>query len=194
MSTLNKLRGTATYIAPETCKGEKYTVKSDIYSVGICFWEMAYRCVYGKYQTPFAEYNIENSIQIIMRTPTGFRPTMPSPCPAMIVTLIETCWDTDPNKRPVCEQLLKQLTDCQEHWKANPQLWPTPSTSTASIDTPLLTKLFASTGSDPGSRRKAVSRTNSQAGAVAAFPPSVTSDSPSNSELESSNPHFLVNT
>eukprot|EP01119_Soliformovum_irregulare_P016204 TRINITY_DN465_c1_g1_i4.p1 TRINITY_DN465_c1_g1~~TRINITY_DN465_c1_g1_i4.p1 ORF type:complete len:1124 (+),score=390.92 TRINITY_DN465_c1_g1_i4:174-3545(+) len=48
MSTLMKLRGTMCYLAPETCKGEQYSAASDIYSYGVCLWEIVYRLMMGR--------------------------------------------------------------------------------------------------------------------------------------------------
>lgn len=35
--------GTPSWTAPEVMKHQRYTVKADIYSMGICFWEMWHR-------------------------------------------------------------------------------------------------------------------------------------------------------
>jgi len=122
MSTLKKLRGTLTHISPETCRGENFTTKSDIYSFGTCLWEMAYRCLNGSYESPFTEYDLE-SVQIVMRIPQGLRPTLPAKCPPLFGSLISACWDNDPANRPACEGVLERLRECERQLQSNRIEW-----------------------------------------------------------------------
>jgi len=123
MSTLHKLRGTLVYVSPEVCSGQQYTEKADIYSLAIVLWEMLNRCMKGKYEKPYSEHNFENSIQIVMQTPKGLRPTIPQPSPKMLVALIQECWDLDPTKRPTAVELLVKLEECQKDLLENPLQW-----------------------------------------------------------------------
>jgi hypothetical protein len=75
---------------------------------------MIYRCQFGSYQLPFAEYEIDNSIQIIMRIPKGLRPSLPPSIPQSLALLVRDCWDNEPSIRPSCEQLLERLSDCEK--------------------------------------------------------------------------------
>jgi len=127
MSTLAKLRGTMCYVPPEICKGEHYITKSDIYSMAICFWEMIYRLINKSYQSPFAEYELQSSIQIVIKAPQGLRPTIPSSCPQLLSTVVQTCWDNNPLNRPSSTQLLEKLEDCQRDLQSHPELWVLPS-------------------------------------------------------------------
>lgn len=52
MSSLGKLRGTYAYCAPEIYFGEPFTAKSDIYSMGIVFWE-----IFNRYEEYFVAEN-----------------------------------------------------------------------------------------------------------------------------------------
>lgn len=123
LSTLSKLRGTMIYCSPETCKGEQYTAKSDIYSMGICFWEMINRCITGEYSSPFAEYDVSSSLQVILQTPKGLRPTIPESCPKILASVIKSCWDNNPDNRPDVKELLNMLKQCSEDFKNNFELW-----------------------------------------------------------------------
>ena len=66
--TLNKVRGTYQYSAPETYQSKvKYSAKSDVYSIGIILWELATRAIEGEYKTPFKEYNLPMPFQILIK-------------------------------------------------------------------------------------------------------------------------------
>eukprot|EP01124_Arcella_intermedia_P014365 TRINITY_DN2078_c1_g1_i2.p1 TRINITY_DN2078_c1_g1~~TRINITY_DN2078_c1_g1_i2.p1 ORF type:complete len:677 (+),score=132.36 TRINITY_DN2078_c1_g1_i2:27-2057(+) len=54
LSTLSKLRGTYCYTAPEIYFGNKYTYKSDIYSLSIILWEIVTKVVKGTYVPPYS--------------------------------------------------------------------------------------------------------------------------------------------
>ena len=84
--SLNKVRGTYAYCAPELYFNEEYTPYADIYSMSIILWEMAYRVLSGMYQVPFREYKfILHDFQIITQTAVEkLRPTIPQKCPVEI--------------------------------------------------------------------------------------------------------------
>jgi len=124
------------YVSPEVCRGEQYTEKSDIYSLAIVLWEMLNRCVKGKYDKPYYDNNFENSIQIVMQTPKGLRPTIPTPAPQMLVNLIQDCWDNETSKRPDAEQLLLKLEECQKDLLENVLHWEQCEFRRPSLDNP----------------------------------------------------------
>lgn len=48
--TLVACRGTYSYTAPEVFKGEKFSVRSDIFSIAVILWEMVTRIIIGSYR------------------------------------------------------------------------------------------------------------------------------------------------
>jgi serine/threonine protein kinase len=101
-STLFRFRGTYCYAAPELFKQiSQFTTKSDIYSLGIVLWELAYRCVVGKYCCQFSEYPLIRPFNILIKAARhNLRPTIPSDVPREITGLITALWDPDPEIRP----------------------------------------------------------------------------------------------
>ena len=53
---LAQLKGTAFYAAPEVYFGEAFAPASDIYSLGMCVWELLAALFAGTYVRPFSEY------------------------------------------------------------------------------------------------------------------------------------------
>lgn len=96
-----ELVGTLPWIAPELFDGEKYTYKSDIYSLGITFWELATR------QIPYAEHTSEAIPVFVSR---GKREIIPQDCPPKLAYLIQECWAGNPDARPTAEDLAKFMT------------------------------------------------------------------------------------
>jgi len=115
METLSKLRGTFAYSAPEVYFGERYSDKSDIYSMGILLWEMLYRVINQEYQRPYEEFpRLKLDWQIIHKTATeNLRPTMPPSTPVPLATLIRQCIVKDQAGRPDAKEVLQEL--CQLH-------------------------------------------------------------------------------
>ena len=109
--TLNKVRGTYQYSAPETYQSKvKYTAKSDVYSIAIIFWELAMRGITGEYQVPFKEYNLPMPFQILIKVAKeDLRPTISPKCPEPFKELITTVWDKNPTKRPSISKLIEIL-------------------------------------------------------------------------------------
>jgi mitogen-activated protein kinase kinase len=102
--------GTGTYMAPERIQGDAYTVKSDVWSVGLSLFELAI----GKF--PFAPdadatgedaegpIGILDLLQQIVMEPA---PTLPQSdaFPPILHEIIEKCLRKDPKERPTPREL-----------------------------------------------------------------------------------------
>ncbi len=85
--------GTIPWMAPELfSRRAVFTKKSDIYSLGITFWELASRDI------PFKD--AASAELIPMWVAKGEREDIPKDCPEKLASLIKACWEGEPNKRP----------------------------------------------------------------------------------------------
>lgn len=125
LETLSKLRGTYAYCAPEVYFQQQFTPKSDIYSYGVILWELAYRCITGKYEQPFGEFKqIVFDFQIIVQSAKkDVRPTIPENCPAVYSNLINRCWHKLPEDRPTTEEIAEILKDMENAYNSNKADW-----------------------------------------------------------------------
>eukprot|EP01087_Luapelamoeba_hula_P016363 TRINITY_DN5030_c0_g2_i1.p1 TRINITY_DN5030_c0_g2~~TRINITY_DN5030_c0_g2_i1.p1 ORF type:complete len:523 (+),score=87.60 TRINITY_DN5030_c0_g2_i1:23-1570(+) len=105
-----RVRGTPLTRAPEICydgndktkSGTKYTEKIDVYSFGICLWQL-----YTQAANPYP--GILKIEDLYAKVTKGERPIMPSDCPFNLRSLIEQCWSQDPESRPTFRQVMKQF-------------------------------------------------------------------------------------
>ncbi|KAH3757201.1 serine/threonineprotein kinase [Pelomyxa schiedti] len=111
--TLYKVRGTYAYSCPEVFTGGIHTDKSDIYSFSIILWEMVVRCLKGEHVRPYSEYTmIQAEFQILVQVAQKrIRPTIPSSCPQVLSSFLQTCWSAVPYSRPTCYEALHVLED-----------------------------------------------------------------------------------
>jgi hypothetical protein len=126
LNTLSQIRGTFAYCAPEvaTGSGVPYTVKSDVYSIGIVLWELVTRVVIGEYQRPFSEYpNIKMDFQIMLNSKDGVRPTLSPQAPQSLREVYQSCVAQNPADRPTCTQLIQSLVKIEADYLANPLEW-----------------------------------------------------------------------
>eukprot|EP00026_Physarum_polycephalum_P002606 Phypoly_transcript_02613.p1 GENE.Phypoly_transcript_02613~~Phypoly_transcript_02613.p1 ORF type:complete len:724 (+),score=92.05 Phypoly_transcript_02613:248-2419(+) len=126
LDTLSQIRGTFAYCAPEvaTGSGVPYTVKSDVYSIGIVLWELATRVVTGEYHRPFSEFpNIKMDFQIMLNSKDGVRPTLPPQTPQSLREVYLSCVAQSPTDRPTCTQLVQSLVKIEADYLANPLEW-----------------------------------------------------------------------
>lgn len=106
LSAKNDSAGTLAWMAPELFEAEPYTQKSDVYSLGITFWELASRKI------PFISAPNPNLIPVWVGK--GKRETIPADCPKKLATLIQACWEADPAKRPDSETVVAFLKKEQQ--------------------------------------------------------------------------------
>ena len=87
--TFKKATGTFRYMAPEVLGPTPVmSTRSDIFALGIIFWEITYRTINKKYQAPYDEYKIrvERDVINIIRDENK-RPTIPVITPPQIVKI-----------------------------------------------------------------------------------------------------------
>ncbi|KAK1422067.1 hypothetical protein QVD17_24933 [Tagetes erecta] len=93
--------GTRGYMAPEIVRRKPYGRKCDVYSFGICLWEIYCCDMAYTFDLDKITYEIYKEM----------RPSMPINCPRSLAQLIERCWDTDPRKRPEMKDVVTELED-----------------------------------------------------------------------------------
>jgi len=98
--------GTPAYAAPEVLRNSVYSTSADVYSFGIVFWELLTRETLYPGMPPF---------QIIFAVGTQkSRPNIPSSVPAHLASLIQDCWDEDPENRPDFMEITDRLEGMPE--------------------------------------------------------------------------------
>jgi serine/threonine protein kinase len=94
--------GTYRYMAPEVIRHESYSSNADVYSFGICLWQLISR------EVPFATMT---PIQAAYAVAEGRRPPMPESTPRQLCDIITACWDQDSHKRPSFTYIAMALAD-----------------------------------------------------------------------------------
>jgi serine/threonine protein kinase len=109
-------KGTPLWMAPELFDDEpKMTTYSDIYSFGMVLWELASRML------PYAK--APNQHVAVRWIEKGKKEEVPGDCPSELKSIIESCWETTPAKRPTAVQVVEKLKPLVE--KKEPSgLWP----------------------------------------------------------------------
>lgn len=93
--------GTFGYMAPEVLVGGPYDKKCDVYSFGICLWEI-YCCA-----VPYSNVRcVEQSSTLVYKK---LRPKIPRSCPKSVANVMKRCWDKDPSKRPEMDEVVRLL-------------------------------------------------------------------------------------
>jgi tRNA A-37 threonylcarbamoyl transferase component Bud32 len=92
--------GTLQWKAPELLKFGKPSKASDIYSLGVVFWELATRCV--PYQ------NSDDAI-ICQGVKAGDRLEIPADVPHTFASMISTAWSQEPTERPTAQTIIIEI-------------------------------------------------------------------------------------
>eukprot|EP01094_Clydonella_sp_ATCC50884_P029793 TRINITY_DN9476_c0_g1_i1.p1 TRINITY_DN9476_c0_g1~~TRINITY_DN9476_c0_g1_i1.p1 ORF type:complete len:680 (-),score=204.20 TRINITY_DN9476_c0_g1_i1:427-2466(-) len=123
--TLQKLRGTYAYSAPEVYFGEKYSTKSDVFSVGVILWELTYRTITGEYLRPYKEFpKIKIDFHIIINSAKkGLRPTIPAQCPEGIAEVIRNAWSATAEERVEADAMLQRIEEIERGYQGEAQKW-----------------------------------------------------------------------
>ncbi|KAH0491767.1 hypothetical protein TgHK011_003176 [Trichoderma gracile] len=89
--------GTPFYMSPEICAAEKYTLKSDIWSLGCIIYELCAR------EPPF---NAKSHYQLVQKIKEGRIAPLPDMYSAELNQVIKDCLRVNPDRRPDTAQLL----------------------------------------------------------------------------------------
>ncbi|XP_043692398.1 serine/threonine-protein kinase STY13-like [Telopea speciosissima] len=93
--------GTLGYMAPEVLDGKPYNRRCDVYSFGICLWEI-YCC-----DMPYADLSFTEVSSAVVRQ--NLRPEIPRCCPSSFANIMRKCWDANPEKRPYMDEVVRLL-------------------------------------------------------------------------------------
>lgn len=93
--------GTLGYMAPEVLNGNPYNRKCDVYSFGICLWEI-YCC-----DMPYPDLSFSEVTTAVVRQ--NLRPEIPRCCPSSLANVMKQCWDASPDKRPEMDEVVSLL-------------------------------------------------------------------------------------
>jgi len=116
-------KGTPLYMAPEIMQGKEFDEKADVYSYGMCLWEI-YTC-----KDLFPEHNdYDEFVKAICKK--NERPPMPEDTLPSLRKLMDDCWAPSPPARPAFGEVNNRLDEVlveaaisdekgREFWKAN---------------------------------------------------------------------------
>ncbi|KAG8046438.1 hypothetical protein GUJ93_ZPchr0008g13375 [Zizania palustris] len=93
--------GTLGYMAPEVLTGLPYNRKCDVYSFGICLWEI-YCC-----EMPYPDLSFVDLSSAIVNK--DLRPKIPKCCPRAMASIMRRCWDANPDVRPEMDEVVRLL-------------------------------------------------------------------------------------
>ena len=89
------------WLAAEIFKGSKFTSYSDIWALGILFWEFFTRC-----ERPYAFLSFQNIAEFINE---NYRLQQPSTCPNSVFELMIRMWNTEKNFRPTAHEVHESI-------------------------------------------------------------------------------------
>jgi serine/threonine protein kinase len=86
----------------EVIRHESYSSNADVYSFGVCLWQLITR------EIPFATMT---PLQAAYAVGHGLRPEIPPSTPIRLEEIIRSCWDQDSHKRPSFTYIALALAD-----------------------------------------------------------------------------------
>lgn len=89
--------GTPFYMSPEICAAERYTLKSDIWSLGCIMYELCTR------EPPF---NAKSHFQLVNKIKEGKVAPLPSMYSPELNAVIKDCLKVNPDRRPDTVELI----------------------------------------------------------------------------------------
>ena len=81
----------------------KFSSKSDVFSFGVCLWEL-----FSRGETPY--FTMSNA-EAAEKVSQGYRLPQPKECSDEVYKLMLACWKEDPQERPSFIEILKEIED-----------------------------------------------------------------------------------
>eukprot|EP00039_Didymoeca_costata_P019994 m.339658 g.339658 ORF g.339658 m.339658 type:complete len:714 (+) comp18902_c0_seq1:281-2422(+) len=97
-------KGTYRWMAPEVIKSEEITLKSDVYSYGVVLWELLTRSI------PFDDLDQQQVLWAVAMLEE--RPHIPESFPAGFAEIVQDCFATVPEDRPLWRTIIECLHMC----------------------------------------------------------------------------------
>ena len=91
------------WTAPEAAMYNRFTIKSDVWSLGVVLYEIV---TYGRFPYP----GMTNA-EVLEKIQTGYRMGCPPNCPKQLHDVMLGCWCKEPANRPTFETLQWQLEE-----------------------------------------------------------------------------------
>jgi serine/threonine protein kinase len=104
--------GTIAWTAPEVLSRQVYTEKADVYSYAIILWELTT-------DSPNLYPQFQFAHQIAKFVIKGNRPPIPEDCPSLLLDLMTSCWNGQPELRPTFHEVLKTIRQSLKVEKTN---------------------------------------------------------------------------
>ncbi|XP_078596054.1 hepatocyte growth factor receptor-like [Branchiostoma floridae x Branchiostoma japonicum] len=98
-----KARLPVKWMALESLLDGTYTTKSDVWSFGVLMWELAMRGV-----NPYPDVD---NFDLAVYLQRGSRLRQPKYCPDPIYTMMQQCWQVEPDLRPTFDDLVSRLSE-----------------------------------------------------------------------------------
>ncbi|POG77709.1 kinase-like domain-containing protein [Rhizophagus irregularis DAOM 181602=DAOM 197198] len=102
-NTQSKLFGIIPYVDPNSTQIFSLNEKSDIYSVGVLFWEIS------SGQLPYYSKSEQYDIDLALEISQGLREEPAPNTPKDYVEIYTECWNGEPDKRPTINQIVERL-------------------------------------------------------------------------------------
>ncbi|KAM3334747.1 hypothetical protein ACQJBY_029272 [Aegilops geniculata] len=106
-------KGTPQWMAPEVLRSEPSNEKSDVFSYGVVLWELV---------TQRIPWDTHNTMQVIGAVGfMDYRLEIPTDVDPQWASMIQNCWDSDPQRRPSFQELLERLRELQKQYNVQAQ-------------------------------------------------------------------------
>ncbi|KAI9554610.1 hypothetical protein GHT06_019883 [Daphnia sinensis] len=86
------------WMAIESLTDQVWSSRSDVWSYGVVLWE-----IFSLGQTPYQGHSDE--FQFVQALKSGYRMEKPENTPNCVASVMESCWNADPNLRPTFTQI-----------------------------------------------------------------------------------------
>ena len=91
------------WLAPESNKYNRFTIKSDVWSFGILLTEIVtHGCI---------PYRGMTNRDILIQVEQGYRMPCPPDCPSRLYAIMTDCWKSEPKSRPTFDALQSQFEE-----------------------------------------------------------------------------------